>query len=85
MHDVVVRIDEGRNGLGVKRRIQDVAVVAPVSAEDQEDALVVLRSCGQRGCDRRRSFSWVGIELCVGLRRFGKAHRRLGDQITSLR
>ena len=44
VHDMKVGVDERSDGLRVERRIENVAVVAPVPAEDEDHALVVFRS-----------------------------------------
>src|SRR5882672_6122257 len=73
VNHMIVFVDERGNFLRMERSVQNVAVVAPISAEDKENALVVFRSGGEGRRDLCRRFLRVVIELYVRLRRFGQA------------
>ena len=73
VHDVEVRLDQGSNTFRMKSLVQDVAVIAPVSAEYEQDALVIT------GCslDCRLYFRWClfrrRLKIGVGFCRLGQS------------
>src|SRR6185437_5083304 len=82
---VIILVDQRRYVGRMKSRIQNVAVVAPVRAEYKDHALVVFRSCGERGSDFGLSLLRRRIKIDVRLGRFGQTALWIRLKIASLR
>ena len=61
VHHVIIRVHQRRNRLGVECSVQNVAVVAPITAENQDYPLVVSGRRGQRRADLGSGFLWIGV------------------------
>src|SRR6266699_5294632 len=53
MNDVIVIINERGDFIRMERSVQNVAVVAPIPAKDEENAFVVFRGCQESCSDLR--------------------------------
>src|SRR3981189_887097 len=73
VNHVIVFVDEGGDFLRMERSVQNMAVVAPIPTEDEENALMVFRGGGEGRSDLCRCLVRVLIKLYVRLRRFGRS------------
>src|SRR6267378_4156415 len=84
VNHVIVFVDERGDFLRMERSVQDVAVVAPIPTEDEENALMVFRGGGEGRSDLCRRLLRVLIKLYVRLRGFGQAPGRVLLQVAPL-
>src|SRR5579864_5303675 len=75
MHHVKVVVNQGRDLPGAESGVQNVAVVTPIAAKNQNDALVIFRGSAQRGGNFRGGFLGIRIKLRIRFGGLGKAAR----------
>src|ERR1700704_3589132 len=84
VNHVIVFVDERGDFLRMERSVQNMAVVAPIPTEDEENALMVFRGGGEGRGNLCRRLLRVLVKLYVRLRGFGQAPGCVLLQVTPL-